>query len=133
MLFHYQAIDKDGHEREGTIEAYSQDGAVSELQKRELVISQLDPIAKKNPLDVEIPFFNRIPNKDIVILSRQVATLFEAQVSALRVFRLLAAEVENQQLAQVLTSVADDLQGGSPISTSMTRHPRVFSPFYVNM
>ena len=133
MLFHYQAIDKDGHEREGTIEAYSQDGAVSELQKRELVISQLDPIAKKNPLDVEIPFFNRIPNKDIVILSRQVATLFEAQVSALRVFRLLATEVPNRQLSDVLTAVADDLQGGSPISVALARHPKIFSSFYVNM
>jgi len=133
MLFKYRAIDKDGHEREGTIEAFSEDGAVAELQRRELVISSLDAVGRKNALDIQLPFFNRIPNKDIVILSRQVATLFEAQVSALRVFRLLASEVENQQLAQVLTSVADDLQGGSPISTSMTRHPRVFSPFYVNM
>ena len=133
MLFKYRAIDKDGHEREGTIEAFSQDGAVAELQRRELVISSLAAMAKKNALDIQIPFLNRIPNKDVVILSRQIATLFEAQVSALRVFRLLASEVENQQLAEVLTAIADDLQGGSPISAALTRHPRVFSPFYVNM
>lgn len=133
MLFRYRAIDKDGHERDGTIEAFSQDGAVAELQRRELVISLLEPMAPKNPLDIEIPFFNRIPNKDIVILSRQMSTLFEAQVSALRVFRLLASEVENHQLARVLTEVADDLQGGSPISAALSRHPKVFSPFYVNM
>ncbi len=133
MLFKYRAIDKDGHEREGSIEAFSQDGAVAELQRRELVISSLEAVGKKGALDIQIPFFNRIPNKDVVILSRQIATLFEAQVSALRVFRLLASEVENQQLAQVLTSIADDLQGGSPISAAMTRHPRVFTAFYVNM
>jgi type II secretory pathway component PulF len=133
MLFKYRAIDKDGHEREGTVEAFSQDGAVGELQRRELVISLLEPIARANVLDIQIPFLNRIPNKDIVILSRQIATLFEAQVSALRVFRLLAAEVTNPQLAEVITSVADDLQGGSPISVALSRHPRVFSPFYVNM
>ena len=133
MLFHYRALDKEGHEREGTIEAFSQDGAVAELQRRELVISALEPIAKKGALDIQIPFFNRIPNKDIVILSRQIATLFEAQVSALRVFRLLASEVTNAQLAEVLTAVADDLQGGSPISAALARHPRVFTPFYVNM
>ncbi|MBU6321359.1 MAG: type II secretion system F family protein [Patescibacteria group bacterium] len=133
MLFKYRAIDKDSHEREGTIEAFSQDGAVAELQRRELVISLLEPMAPASLLDMEIPFFNRIPNKDIVIFSRQIATLFEAQVSALRIFRLLASEVDNHQLAKVLTSVADDLQGGSPISAALARHPEVFTPFYVNM
>ncbi len=134
MLFKYRAIDKDGHEREGTIEALSQESAVSALQRRDLVISALESIRQQHSLlDIELPFFKHIPNKDIVILSRQIATLFEAQVSALRVFRLLAAEVENRHLAQVLSTVADDLQGGSPISTAFARHPKVFSTFYVNM
>ncbi|MDO8408103.1 MAG: type II secretion system F family protein [bacterium] len=134
MLFKYRAIDKDGHEREGTIEALSQESAVSSLQRRDLVISALEPVEQRRSLlDIELPFFKHIPNKDIVILSRQIATLFEAQVSALRVFRLLAAEVENSHLAQVLSTVADDLQGGSPISTAFARHPKVFSAFYVNM
>jgi len=134
MLFKYRAIDKDGHEREGTIEALSQESAVSSLQRRDLVISALESVQQRRSLlDIELPFFKHIANKDIVILSRQIATLFEAQVSALRVFRLLAAEVENRYLAQVLSSVADDLQGGSPISTALARHPKVFSTFYVNM
>ncbi len=133
MLFKYKAIDKDGHEREGTIEALSQEVAVAALQRRELIISSIESSERKNLLDVELPFFNRIPNKDIVILSRQIATLFEAQVSALRVFRLLASEVENARLAQIITTIADDLQGGSPISAALARHPKVFSVFYVNM
>jgi len=133
MLFKYRAIDKDGHEREGTIEALSQEVAVAALQRRELIISSIESNEQKGLLDVELPFFNRIPNKDIVILSRQIATLFEAQVSALRVFRLLASEIENARLAQVITAIADDLQGGSPISTALARHPKVFTLFYVNM
>ena len=134
MLFKYRAIDKDGHEREGTIEALSQESAVSALQRRDLVISALESIQQQRSfLDIELPFLRHIPNKDIVILSRQIATLFEAQVSALCLFRLLAAEVENRYLAQVLSTVADDLQGGSPISTAFARHPKVFSTFYVNM
>src|SRR3989338_504970 len=133
MLFKYRAIDKDGHEREGTIEALSQEVAVAALQRRELIISALESTEHKGLLDVELTFFNRIPNKDIVILSRQIATLFEAQVSALRVFRLLASEIENARLAQVITAIADDLQGGSPISTALARHPKVFTLFYVNM
>src|SRR3989344_7486772 len=133
MLFKYHAIDQDGHERDGTIEAPSQEVAVSALQRRNLIISAIDSAERQNYCELFIPFFNRVTNKDVVILSRQIATLFEAQVSALRVFRLLASEVENKQLAIVLSAVGDDLQGGSPISKALSRHSSVFSTFYVNM
>ena len=133
MLFKYHAIDQDGHERDGTIDAPSKDVAVSALQRRNLIISVIETAEKRSLLNVDITFFSRVSNKDVVILSRQIATLFEAQVSALRVFRLLAAEVDNKQLATVLSAVGDDLQGGSPISKALSRHPKVFSVFYVNM
>ena len=133
MLFKYRAIDQDGHEREGTIEAPSQEVAVSSLQRRNLIISVIESSEKHSLLELEIPMFNRISNKEIVILSRQISTLFEAQVSALRVFRLLASEVDNKKLATVLSTIGDDIQGGSPISKALARHPKVFAPFYVNM
>lgn len=133
MLFSYHAIDQDAHEREGTIEAPSRDIAISALQRRNLIISSIESAEKHSLFEFNLPFFHRVSNKDIVILSRQIATLFEAQVSALRVFRLLAAEVENKHLATVLSTVGDDLQGGTPISKALARHPKVFSTFYVNM
>ena len=132
MLFKYHAIDEDGHERDGTIEAPSQEVAVSALQRRDLVISSIDS-AEKRSFNINIPFFNKVSNEDVVVLSRQISTLFEAQVSVLRIFRLLAAEVDNKQLAIVLSAIGDDLQGGSPISKALSRHPDVFSSFYVNM
>src|SRR3989344_4637254 len=133
MLFKYRAIDQERHERDGTIEAPSQEVAISALQRRNLIIAMIEPAEKHSLFDMKSSFFGRISNKDIVILSRQVATLFEAQVPALRVFRLLAAEVDNKQLADVLSEVGDDLQGGSPISKALARHPKAFAPFYVNM
>jgi len=133
MLFKYHAIDQDSHERDGTIEAPSKEVAVSALQRRNLIISVIESTEKHSLLDMDFSFFGRVTNKDIVILSRQIATLFEAQVSALRVFRLLAAEVDNKQLSTVLSAVGDDLQGGSPISKALARHPKVFTIFYVNM
>lgn len=133
MLFTYHAIDQDGHEREGTIEAPSKEVAVSALQRRDLIISAIDSSEKHSLLEFDLSFFGRVSNKDVVILSRQIATLFEAQVSALRVFRLLAAEVDNKQLATILSTVGDDLQSGSPISKALSRHPKVFTTFYVNM
>ncbi len=133
MLFTYRALDPDGHEREGTVEALSRDAAITTLQRRSLIVSSITPADQKSILQMELPFFNAVSNKEVVILSRQIATLFEAQVSALRVFRLLAAEVDNHALAEVLTRVADDLQGGSPISKALAKNPKVFSAFYVNM
>lgn len=133
MLFSYHAIDQDGHERDGTIEAPSQDSAISALQRRNLIISAINASEKPSILNINIPFFNRVSNKDVVILSRQIATLFEAQVSALRVFRLLASEVESKQLSIVLSTIGDDLQGGTSISKALARHPKIFTPFYVNM
>ncbi len=133
MLFTYRAIDQDGHEREGTIEAPSQEIAVSSLQRRSLIISAIASAENRSLLNFDLSFFGRVSNKDIVIFSRQVATLFEAQVSALRAFRLLAAEVDNKQLAIVLSTVGDDIQGGNSLSKALARHPKVFTTFYVNM
>lgn len=134
MLFSYKALDQEGHERQGTIDALTMDAAVGGLQRRGLVITTIEPADKgKGVLSFELSLFSGVSNKEVVILSRQIATLFEAQVSALRVFRLLAAEVENKKLATVLTQIADDIQGGNPISRALAKHDKVFSPFYVAM
>lgn len=134
MLFSYKAIDQNNVKREGTVEAASIDAAITTVQKRNYTVISIDPIEEsKSVLNLEIKWFQRISNKEIVILSRQLATLFDAQVSALRIFRLLASEAENPQLRNVLNDIADDLQGGSSISRSLGAHPTVFSPFYINM
>lgn len=133
MLFVYKALDQDGNEREGTIDALSMDVAVTALQRRSLIVSSIQPAEDKGLLSLEISIFGGVSNREIVILSRQISTLFEAQVSALRVFRLLAAESDNTKIADVLTAVADDIQGGNPISKALAKHPRIFTKFYVNM
>jgi len=84
-------------------------------------------------LSGKFKFFGKVPYKDIVILSRQIATLFEAQVSALKAFKMLASESDNPDLRLKLTALADDIQAGVSISGAMLKHPDVFSDFYVNM
>ncbi|MCF7815731.1 MAG: type II secretion system F family protein [Candidatus Pacebacteria bacterium] len=135
MLFSYKAVDKAGAPREGTVDAQNIESAIETVETRGYTIVSLDPInkAKNSFLDVEITWFDRVSNKDVVILSRQIATLFEAQVSALRIFRLLGTEIENPKLQQILNDVSNDLQGGSSISRALARHPDVFSEFYVSM
>jgi type IV pilus assembly protein PilC len=76
---------------------------------------------------------HRVSNKDVVMLSRQMATLFEAQVSALRIFRMLGSGVDNHTLQGYLLKIADDIQAGDSISNALAKYPKVFSSFYVNM
>ncbi|PIR38852.1 MAG: hypothetical protein COV34_00220 [Candidatus Zambryskibacteria bacterium CG10_big_fil_rev_8_21_14_0_10_42_12] len=136
MIFSYKAIDKAAGDtrKEGTIDAVNMDVAISSLQKRNLLVLSIDPIEDSKPFWENMTLFSGKPkSKDIVILSRQLATLFEAQVSALRIFRLMSLEAEKPAVRKILSEVADDIQGGDTISQAMSRHPEVFSDFYVNM
>lgn len=134
MLFKYKAIDQHNASREGTVEATNTDAAISTVQKRGYTVISIDPVQEKAAFyNIEITWFQTVSNKDVVILSRQISTLFEAQVSALRIFRLLASESENPQLRIILTRVGDDLQAGSSISRALAAHPEIFSTFYVSM
>lgn len=134
MLFNYEAIDNTGAKKVGAIDAINVDIAISSLQRRGLVLSSIkEADAPSSFLAKNISFFDRVSGKDIVILSRQLSTLFEAQVSALRIFRLLASETENRILGSKLQTIADDIQSGSSISQALAKHPKIFSPFYVNM
>jgi type IV pilus assembly protein PilC len=135
MLFNYKAITNTGGKTEGTIESANVDVAINLLQKRGLMISEIhEPQESKLKFDIgTLPFFNRVSNKDVVVLSRQMATLFQAQVSALRIFRLIGSESDNLTLKKILMQVSDDIQGGSSISNALSKHPSVFSDFYVNM
>lgn len=133
MIFKYKAVTSTGEARMGTIEAFNVDIAINQLQKTGLIISQITSEEEKKMKVPLLSFFNGVSNKEVVILSRQIATLFEAQVSALRIFRLLSEQTENPTLKRYLNTIADDIQGGSSISIAIEKYPSTFSSFYVNM
>jgi type IV pilus assembly protein PilC len=127
-------MDQGGVRREGAIEAVNMEVALTSLQRRGLIVSNIAPAeGDKSFLKKDITIFSRVTTREVVVLSRQMAILFQAQISALRVFRLLSAEAENPMLRKVLTAVADDIQDGGFISKALSKHPKVFSNFYVNM
>lgn len=134
MLFNYSAVDQQGQPKQGSIDALNMDIALASLQRRGFVVSKIIPVGEKNGiLNFNLSFLDHVSNKDIVILSRQMATLFQAQVSALRIFRLLGEEAENKVLRKKLIIIADDIQGGSSISAALEKHGEVFSAFYISM
>lgn len=132
MLFNYHALDNAGKKSEGSVDAISLDVAVGSLQKRGLIITDITPLEKESWLS-SFHFGSGVSNKDIVMLSRQMSTLFMAQVSPLKIFTLLASETENLVLRKSLGDIVSDIQGGATISKALSRHPEVFSDFYVNM
>ncbi|KKP87866.1 MAG: Type II secretion system F domain protein [Candidatus Nomurabacteria bacterium GW2011_GWA2_35_80] len=132
MLFKYKVVDDKGISKEGEIDAPNRDMAVSGLQRRGLIIISIADESKSKSF-LFFSFLGKVSMKDIVILSRQISTLFEAQVSALKVFTMLAANAENKILSRKLTDIGDDLQAGYSISGALAKHPDVFSDFYINM
>lgn len=133
MLFKYEAITATGEKKLGSIDASSKDSAISSLQRRALIISSISEDKGKTDI-LHLSFFDRtVKLKDVVVMSRQISTLFEAQVSALKAFHLLASNTENPALVKVLTIVSSDIESGISISEALSRHPEAFSVFYVNM
>src|SRR6188472_1072728 len=109
MLFKYKAIDSDGVNKEGEIDAPNRDVAISGIQRRGLVVVSIKDETEKKSF-TSLTFFERVSTKDVVILSRQISTLFEAQVSALKAFTMLATNSENKLLGRKLLQITDDLQ-----------------------
>lgn len=135
MLYEYTATTVEGREHSGSIEVASMEIAINSLQNRNLIITSIKPIKTgKSLLNESLSaFFNYVSRRDIVILSRQLATLFEAKISVIEAMNLLSAQTKSLKLREVLGEIIKDVKGGSSISQAMTKHPFVFSSFYVNM
>jgi type IV pilus assembly protein PilC len=133
MRYRYSAVTQSGIEREGVIDSANEDAAITALQRRDLIVIQVLPLKEGGLFDRDISFLNSISVKEVVVLSRQIATLFDAQVSALQAFTMLAQDVENRLLARKLDEIAADIRGGMTISDALSKHPSVFSRFYINM
>ncbi len=131
MTFSYKAVTATGEQKEGIIEAQNKDLAIAALQRRGFIVTSIKGEEDKTVWEMNI--FESVPLKDVVLMSRQISTLFEAQVSALKAFTLLSTNVENPLLKRTLIQVVDDLQAGSSISGALSKSPKVFSEFYVNM
>ncbi len=132
MLFKYKALDQTGASKEGMIDAANKDLAITSLQRRNLIVISIVGEEEKKSI-FQMSFFEKVPLKDVVILSRQISTLFNAQVSALKAFTMLSENTENKLLGRKLRQISDDLQAGTSISGALSKHPDAFSDFYVNM
>lgn len=131
--FRYKARTPDGEARSGAVEARSLEAALEALQRLNLIVTALEPAGAAPFLVRPIRFFERIRQRDVVIFSRQLATLFQAKVPVTQSLRTLAGETENPTLRRTAVEILDDVSAGSALSQAMARHPQAFSRFFVSM
>lgn len=129
--FEYRARDKTGDIREGVIEAGSQEGAVDTLHQAGLIVVSMQE--KVKPFLVRLRIGGRVRQKDLVIFSRQLSTLFEAQIPVVQSLKTLVAETQKKTLQRVVAQILDDITGGLSLSQAMGKYPAAFSSFYVNL
>lgn len=133
MIFKYIAKNREGKELTGTVEAPNMELAVSAAQKKDLIIISILPQDSVSFLQKSISSFERIKFQEIVIISRQLSTLFQAKVSVIDSLKIIIEETDNIALKKHLSGVIEDIEGGISMSQAFLAHPEVFSKFYVSM
>jgi type IV pilus assembly protein PilC len=133
MKFKYQAKNEKGELQVGTVEASSEEAAIATLQAYKLVVISVTPLMEVSALFRNIKFFQKVKGKDLVIFSRQLATLIEAKITLLEALKTLQKQTSNAYFREIIFEMANDVEGGHSFSYALKKHPKVFSEFYVNL
>jgi type IV pilus assembly protein PilC len=115
------------------MEADGEGAVASRLRSQGMVPIQISKEAKVS-MKTELHILPQKVNlKDLAIFSRQFATMINSGLSLLRTLNILSEQTENPVLAKTIGLLRDDVERGSSLSASMSKHPKVFSNLYVAM
>lgn len=148
--FQYKALDSKGEETIGSIQAANEAEAVQQIRALNLHPTQIAeegkgkitkskaPAAKgkakgSKASSVKGTTGGRIKPKNLMIFTRQLATLIDSGLPLLRSLTVLAKQEPNPVLKGTINALADSVQGGSTFSESLAQHPKIFNKLYVNM
>ncbi len=129
-IFKYVAKDKDSKTVNGISEAASSFALVEGLRKRDLVIITVEEQREKAK---RASGGSRVKMDDLVIFSRQLATMVDAGIPIVGALDALQDQMEDKNFKSVIKQVRDNVEGGLSLSEAMSRQPNVFSPFFINM
>jgi type IV pilus assembly protein PilC len=133
MQFTYQAKGPTGEMFEGKIEAPAEQVAVEILQGRGYTVLSLHSVGK-DLLSIDLnQYLSRPNNKDIVMFTRQLATLVEADMPLSEGLRTLAKQMEKPSFRKVIGDISDNVEGGSSLSGALAEYPKLFSSFYIKL
>ncbi len=144
--FEYIALNAKGEETAGTVDAGNRDDASAKLKGMGLFPTQVAPegqltaavkqkakAAKKRQAKAPKKLTGSIKGKNLMIFTRQLATLIDSGLPLLRGLTVLGNQEPNPILKSTVNSLADSVQTGSTFSESLAQHPKIFNKLYVNM
>ncbi len=124
--YSYTAINQDGSKKKGILSAESEREArklVKELKLTPLKVSESKDLGKTL----------KIKDKDIVIMTRQLATLLEASTPIVEALNITAKQLRNKNLIYILYNLKEEIIQGKRLGSSMKKFPGVFSDTYISM
>ncbi len=129
----YKVRTKEGRVVEGKMEADGESVVASRLRQQGFIPVQISK-EKKVSGKTELKLFpEKVKLKDLAIFARQFAVMINSGLSLLRALSILAEQTENQTLAKTIGDLRDDVERGSSLSASMSKHPKVYSNLFVAM
>lgn len=133
MKFKYNARTKAGELQVGYVEAINRDAALNILQGHELYVLSLEEVAVPKWYSAIVNFFKRIKQNDLMVFTRQFATMLQAEMPLADALRNLHAQTKNQLLKEVIFDISADIDAGLSLSQALEKHSTIFSEFYVNL
>ena len=125
--YSYTALDITGIKKKGVLSAQS------EREARKLIKGlNLTPISVQETKG-NLSYFSKVKNKDIVIMTRQLATLLEANTSIMDALKITADQSSNKNLVHILYNLREDIIQGKRLGLSMKKYPAVFSDTYTSL
>src|SRR6476469_9924690 len=129
-MFEYTARSQTGQIHKGQMDVSSKDDVTAYLRKNRLIMVSVREQPKQIKLSLGGP---RVKTRDIVIFTRQFATMINAGLPLVQSLNILAAQTENKTLAEVTRAVVYDVESGNTLADAFSKHPKAFAPLYVNM
>ena len=128
-VFEYKGKTLAGAAVQGTMKANNREEMERVLRQNRILVSS---ITKRAP-DIQIKFGTGIKKVEISRFTRQFATMIGAGLPMVQCLEILSSQSDSKEMAKVIAQVKDGVQGGSTLSESMARHPKVFDQLYTNM
>jgi type IV pilus assembly protein PilC len=129
-VFTWEGKTRQGAIQKGELAANSKEEVFALLRKQNILPINVSAKPKEIKLKFGAP---KVTDKDIVILTRQLATMIDAGLPLVQCLDILGSQTENQTLAKIVTQVRSDVESGSTFADALKKHPKVFDNLYVNM
>lgn len=133
MKFRYSARTKDGELQVGYVEATTKDAATGMLSGHDLYVLSVETILPARWYQPFLSLFKKVRRKDLVIFTRQFATMLEAKISIHDALNALYYQTTNPGLREAIFQVSSDLDAGISLSQSLAKQSDIFYEFYVHL